>query len=94
MHRRHSSMRENSVVHQALLRPPFAHLYPGVVPNEWQPAGVIQEQVNAIVQRHTSAPANPQLDPVHFAFRGTPTAAAKQVGRELRRMGRNRQRPS
>jgi hypothetical protein len=84
-------MRENSVVHQALLRPPFAHIYPGIVPNEWQPADVMLEVVKATVQRRTAAaPGIRGLDPVHFAFRGTPTDGAKQVARELRRMGRKR----
>ena len=84
-------MRENSVVHQALLRPPFAHLYPSIVPNEWQPADLMLEQVHGTVQRGTpAAPGIQGLDPVHFAFRGTPTDGAKQVARELRRMGRNR----
>ena len=88
-------MRENSVIHQALLRLPFAHLYPGIIANEWQPADAMLAQVNASVQhRDTAASTAQSLDPAHFAFRGTPTDGAKHAARELRRLGRNRQRRS
>ena len=88
-------MRDNSVVHQALLRLPFAHLYPGIIANEWQPADAMLAQVNASVQCRTKTSSRVEwLDPVHFAFRGTSSDGAKQVARELRRMGKIRRRPS
>jgi hypothetical protein len=89
-------MGENSVVRQALLKPSFAHLYPNIVPNEWQPASVLLAQVNTITRRRGAAPPGAQdaLDPRHFAFRGTSSAGANQVARELRIVRRTRQRPS
>jgi hypothetical protein len=47
-------MSEKSGVRQALLKSQFAHLYPGVVSNEWQAAGAMLDQVNAIPQHRTS----------------------------------------
>jgi hypothetical protein len=87
-------MSENSVVRQVLLKPQFAHLYPGVVSNEWQPAGAMLEQINATLQGRIVPPRRAQdaLDPEHFALRGTRSAGAKQIARELRRMGKKRQR--
>lgn len=89
-------MTENSVIQQALLKPEFAHLYPGVASNEWRPAGLMLEQVNAILQRRTAARRRTRdaLDPVHFAFRGTPSESAKHVAHELRILGRKRRGPS
>ena len=89
-------MTENSVIHQALLKPEFAHLYPGVASTEWQPAGLMLEQVNATFQRRTAAPPRTRdaLNPVHFAFRGTRSEGAKHVAYELRIMGRKRRDPS
>ena len=89
-------MGENSVVRQALLKPSFAHLYPNIVPNEWQPASVLLAQVNSITRRRGAGPSGAQdaLDPAHFAFRGTSSAGANQVARELRIVRRKRQRPS
>ena len=85
-------MTENSVIQQALLKPEFAHLYPGVASNEWQPAGLMLEQVNATFQRRPAAPPRTwdALDPAHFAFRGTRSESAKHVAHELRILGRKR----
>ena len=85
-------MTENSVVQQALLKPEFAHLYPGVASNEWQPAELMLEQVNATFQRRSAAPPSVRdtLDPAHFAFRGTRSESAKHVAHELRIMRRKR----
>lgn len=85
-------MTENSVVQQALLKPEFAQLYPGVASNEWQPAELMLEQVNATFQRRSAAPpsARDALDPAHFAFRGTRSESAKHVAHELRIMRRKR----
>jgi hypothetical protein len=89
-------MSDNSAVRQALLKPTFKHLYPGVVPNEWQPASVMLEQINATARRRgaqSRSGAVEALDPEHFAFRGTSSAGANQLARELRVMKRNRRRP-
>jgi hypothetical protein len=88
-------MSDNTGIRQALLKPAFKHLYPGIVPNEWLPANVLLVEVNAI-SRHRGAGrpvARHALDPKHFAFRGTSSAGANQVARELRIVRRNRQRP-
>ena len=89
-------MGENSVVRQALLKSEFAHLYPGIVSNEWQPARMLLAQVTSIGRRRRGALREPEdtLDPVHFAFRETSSAGAKHVARELRSMRRQRRRPS
>jgi hypothetical protein len=86
-------MGENSTVRQALLKLAFKHLYPGIVPNEWQPAGVLLAQVNASTRRR-GATAQDALDPSHFAFRDTASAGANLVARELRIVRRKRQDPS
>jgi hypothetical protein len=88
-------MSDNTAIRQALLKPAFKHLYPGIRPNEWLPASVLLAEVNAISRRRGAARpvARHALDPNHFAFRGTPSTAANQVARELRIVRRNRQRP-
>jgi hypothetical protein len=89
-------MSEKSGVRQALLLSQFAHLYPGIVSNVWQPAVAMLDQVNATLQRRTPAPRgfHDVLDPEHFALRGTPSAGAKQIARELRSIGKKRRGPS
>ena len=89
-------MSEKSGVRQALLKSQFAHLYPGVVSNVWQPAVAMLDQVNSTLQHPTSASRRTQdaLDPEHFALRGTPTAGSKQIARELRSMGKKHRGPS
>jgi hypothetical protein len=87
-------MSDNATIRQALLKPAFKHLYPGIVPNEWLPASVLLAEVNAISQhRGAGRPvARYALDPKHFAFRGTSSAGANQVARELRIVRRRRPR--
>jgi|RhiMetdeSRZDD1v2_1073273.scaffolds.fasta_scaffold907303_2 hypothetical protein len=89
-------MSDNTAIRQALLKPAFKDLYPGIRPNEWLPASVLLAEVNAIPRgRGAGRPGTqPALDPKHFAFRGTPSAGANQVARELRIVRRNRQHPS
>ncbi|HEY9507038.1 MAG TPA: hypothetical protein VIQ27_13775 [Gemmatimonadales bacterium] len=89
-------MTGNSVIQQALLKPEFAHLYPGVLSNEWQPAELMLEQVNATFQRRSRALPRTRdaLDPAHFALRGTRSESAKRVAHELRIGGRKRRGPS
>ncbi len=78
-------MTENSAIQQALLKPEFAHLYPGVASNEWQPAGLLLEQVNATYRRRTAPPkVRAALDTAHFIFRATRSESAKHVAHELR----------
>jgi hypothetical protein len=67
------------------------------VPNEWQPAKAMLEQINTGGRRQRSrSPSEPleALDPEHFAFRGTSSAGANQAARELRSAARKRQDPS
>ncbi|HEY7504226.1 MAG TPA: hypothetical protein VH700_09025 [Gemmatimonadales bacterium] len=89
-------MREKSGVRQALLLSQFAHLYPGIASNVWQPAVAMLDQVNGTLQRRTPEPRGFQhaLDPEHFALRGTPSDGAKRIARELRRIGKKRRGPS
>ena len=86
-------MGEKSGVRQALLKSEFGYLYPGIVSNEWQPATMLLAQV-ASIGRRRGAPLEPEdtLDPAHFTFRETSSAGAKHLARELRGMGRQRQR--
>ena len=85
-------MREKSGVRQALLLSQFAHLYPGIASNVWQPAVAMLDQVNGSLKRHTSERPRFQrtLDPEHFAQRGTPSDSAKRIARELKSVGRKR----
>ena len=87
-------MSDNAAVRQALLKPAFKHLYPGIVPNEWLPASALLAEVNTISRRRGAAQpvAQDALDPRHFAFRGTSSAGANQVACELR-IVRRRPRP-
>jgi hypothetical protein len=89
-------MREKSGVRQALLLSQFAHLYPGIASNVWQPAVAMLDQVNGTLQRRTPEPPGFRhaLDPEHFALRGTPSDGAKQIARELRSIGKKRRGPS
>ena len=88
-------MSDNKAVRQALLKPAFKHLYPGIVANEWLPANVLLAEVNAISRhRGEGRPlARHALDPKHFAFRGTSSAGANDVAREQRIVRRNGQGP-
>jgi hypothetical protein len=59
---------------EARLRPEFAHLYPGILPDRWDSAGVMADRVMALLLRRP----NPGLivtDRIllaeHFEFRGT-----------------------
>jgi hypothetical protein len=88
-------MSDNTAVRQALLKPAFKHLYPGLRANEWLPASVLLTEVNAISRRRGAGRlvARHALDPKHFAFRDTSSAGATEVARELRIVRKNRQRP-
>jgi hypothetical protein len=74
-------------VRQALLRSGFAHLYPGIPPEEWQPASVMADMVGAL--RTGMAPQSAQsrdrpLDERHFVFRGRLSAGAQDDQRRSR----------
>jgi hypothetical protein len=58
---------------EARLRPEFAHIYPELVPGQWEPAARIARVVLAryLMQQLTDAPTPDRaLDEAHFEFRG------------------------
>jgi hypothetical protein len=74
-------------VRQALLKSGSAHLYPGIPPGEWQPAGVMANMVLAL--RSSPSHRHPQsrnrvLDERHFEFRGRLSAGAQDDQRRSR----------
>jgi hypothetical protein len=74
-------------VRQALLKSGFAHLYPGIPPGEWQPAGVMADMVLGLRlgQRHSSSQHRDRvLDDRHFDFRGRLSAGAQDDQRRSR----------
>jgi hypothetical protein len=81
-----------SNVRQALLKPAFAHLYPGIPANEWQPAEVLTDLVMALRPRVVSASLarDRVLDGPHFEFRGVPSAGSHEAQRALRLEERKR----
>ncbi len=67
--------RQVSTMREARLRAEFAHLYPGLTPGVWQPAGRIAEAVlaNLLLQNIADAPTDDRALPeTHFEFRGGP----------------------
>src|SRR4051812_2589168 len=82
-------------VRQALLKSGFAHLYPGIAPEEWQPASVM---VNQVVALRSGAPSrrggnrDRVLDWRHFEFRGRLSAGALDDQRRSRLEGRQERR--
>jgi hypothetical protein len=81
-----------SDVRQAMLKPEFAHLYPGIPANEWQPAAVMTDLVMALRPRGPTGPIarDRALDGPHFEFRGVPSAAAHEARRASRLEERRR----
>jgi hypothetical protein len=58
---------------EARLRPEFAHIYPELVPGQWEPAARIARVILAryLVQRMTDTdPPDRALNEAHFEFRG------------------------
>ncbi len=58
---------------KARLRPEFAHLYPGLIPGQWEPAARIAEVVLAqfLLQQIAETPSQDRaLNEAHFEFRG------------------------
>jgi hypothetical protein len=55
------------------LRPQFAHLYPELVPGQWEPAARIAEVLLAryLLRQMADSPSDDRaLDETHFEFRG------------------------
>ena len=86
-------------IRQALLKPEFAHLYPGIAANEWLPAAVVTDQVLALKLRGKErVPLNRDraLDERHFEFRGVASAGQADAVRQARleeRQEERRRRP-
>jgi hypothetical protein len=57
---------------EARLRPEFAHLYPELIPGQWEPASRIVEVVLArfLLQQMAADPVERALQESHFEFRG------------------------
>ena len=76
---------------QALLRPEFADIYPGIPPNEWQPTAVMAALVLDLRRspQPGTRPARPLvLNEQHFAFRGVVSAGSREERQRHRREGR------
>lgn len=87
-------MSKRAQIQQALLKPAFARLYPGIAPNEWQPVTVMLDLVRTAKRQHDGpTPAVEQLlDSEHFELRGTASAGSHDADREVRAEGRKRRR--
>jgi hypothetical protein len=80
-------------IRQAMLKPEFAHLYPGVAANEWMPAAVLTDQVLSLkLQKRERVPLTRDrtLDESHFEFRGVPSAGQADAVRQARQDERRR----
>jgi hypothetical protein len=80
-------------IRQALLKPAFAHLYPGIPANEWQPAEVMMDQVLALrlkSLRQVPVTRDRALDDTHFEFRGVASAGASDAARATKQAERQR----
>jgi hypothetical protein len=74
-----------SKIPQALLRPDFAPLYPGIPPNEWRPASVMTDQVLALRLRgkhRIPLTRDHVLDAAHFEFRDVGLSATSRAERD------------
>ena len=78
-----------------MLRPEFAHLYPGIPANEWLPAAVLTDQVLALRLRardRVPPTRDRVLDDRHFDFRGVTSAGQADAEREARQEERREER--
>jgi hypothetical protein len=70
---------------EARLRPEFAHLYPTLMPGQWEPAARVAEAVltRLLLLEISEAPLQDRiLKEEHFEFRGeTPDGAPHSPGR-------------
>ena len=74
-------------IRQALLKPAFSHLYPGIAANEWLPAAVVTDQVLALRLRgkeRVPLTRDRALDERHFEFRGVASAGQADAVRQAR----------
>jgi hypothetical protein len=82
-------------IRQAMLRPEFAPLYPGIPANEWLPAAVLTDQVLALrLRARERVPVTRErvLDQDHFDFRGVPSAGQADAVRQARQEDRQDER--
>ena len=80
-------------IRQALLKPAYAHLYPGIAANEWQPVAVLMDQVLALRLRaldRVPLTRDRALQNAHFEFRGVPSSGASDAVRQARQEERRR----
>lgn len=80
-------------IRQAMLKPAFAHLYPGIAANEWQPAAVMMDQVLALrLRKLDRVPLTREraLDDRHFEFRGVASSGTNDAARVARQDERRR----
>jgi hypothetical protein len=80
-------------IRQALLRPAFAYLYPGIPANEWQPAEAMMDQVLALRPQalgQASGIRDRALDGTHFEFRGVASSGAADAVRLAKQEERRR----
>jgi hypothetical protein len=78
---------------EARLRPEFAHIYPELVPGQWEPAARIARVILAryLVQQMTDSPtADRALNEAHFEFRG----GAEPERANLRERTKDRETPA
>ena len=76
-----------------MLKPAFAHLYPGIAANEWQPAAVMMDLVLAMrLRAFRTVPVTRErvLDDAHFEFRGVASAGASDAARKAKADERRR----
>jgi len=82
-------------IRQAMLKPAFAHLYPGIPANEWLPAGVMLDQVLSLrLRKQDQVPVTREraLNETHFEFRGVASSGAADAVREARHQERRDER--
>ena len=82
-------------IRQAMLKPAFAHLYPGIPANEWLPAAVMMDQVLSLrLRKQSQVPLTRDraLDGTHFEFRGVASSGASDAVREARHQERRDER--
>ena len=80
-------------IRQALLKPAFSHLYPGIPANEWQPAAVMMDQVLALrLRKQEKVPVTREraLTDAHFEFRGVASSGSNDAVRQARQDERRR----
>lgn len=86
--------RTRADVRQALLKSRFSHLYPGIPPEEWQPAAVMVALVLSVRSgsRSHEGDRDRVLDERHFQFRGLPSAGTQDDQRRSRLEDRRQRR--